>query len=1473
MSLKSYADNGNKYEYVLFGRYPQDSDGAGDFLTQPILWRVLNTMGSSGIPSIPLAQLLSDKNLDAMKFDDNTPHWGDSSLRKWMNSEDGVSGFKREPYFTDEEQGVIYPMLNYSTSDENSEHLKGENGSRLPSPTCYFYPLTYGDDHYISGIYNTDPNKTSPNSRRVAKNTAYTAGKLNMQAGSAGYWWLRSPATITDNKTDFVWAADDNGGLVKRSFKKDATAVRPAFLLKINSLIFKSASSANGNAGSESNPYFLYLSIAAKDPESATVNGVTLTVTFNAADKVVHAYTDTPNNAGLAVRFTVKKNGSTNVSVSSAKVEGNNVVLTLASPIQTTDTGITVSYAHVADSTDGLGFLGDGKALSEFSITAPAITKQPTGQTATENGDAAFTVEASGAPAPTYQWQVSTNGTDFANVTGSVYSGATTATLTLTSVPASFNGYKYRCVASNGIGSVTSNTATLTVNYAQPTATINYTTEKLTGLVPNAKYNINNTEYIADENGEIELASNELSGSLTIVRVGVSGEGNASGNQSLTIPPRPGEPTGLNGVAPTAPTENDGKITGTTTEMEYKYTNDATSDWTTCAASQTADLAPGEYLVRVAATESAFVGAQATVYVKEATPAADIDYVAEQLTGLTSAAYLFNNANETLSAATRDIKSWITETPYNLSIVKVNAKSGANSEAQNLTIPARPAAPSVTEMQPFVIDGTGGIGSTTTAMEYQLSDTTDWTVCAAPSVTGLEPGTYYVRFAAVTDSAFSGLKKTLTLNSFGGIQEYKPNAAIDYVDEKLTSLTANAEYILNDGTPNTRTADGDGKIAIDTLWFGKTDFSIVKKGDGITKTNSEAQALPIPSRHEAPIVTATHPTTIGGTGEINNTTTAMEYKLSTAADWTICADSSVTGLKPDTYYVRVAAVAGGNGNFVGLSATVMIDQFNSTREPTPSVTVNYELEKITGLTAGAYLIDGVSMNVTGDITIDDAWFGTTLSIVKKGDGITTTDSEALNQNIPSRPASPSVTAIQPVTAGGDGGISGTTAAMDYKPSASAETAYAPCAETETTGLAPGVYDVRFRAVSGVSFKSEPSTVTIIAIAPTITTTDLVSGMVGVAYSQTLVATGDAPITWSLEGGSLPSGLTLSSAGVISGNPTAAGAFAFTVKASNGVNPDAAKNFSITIAAAPSTLDPLNNVTIGGVWTNLGDNASGSSWTWDALTKTLTFTGDLTSEIKIASETTEITVHIADNVNVPKIVKKGNGSLRITVETGKTLSVSDTNGPAVSSEGDIYIGSGTVKANVTGAGNTEPAIKAGGDITITGTANVIASNSGTGANSGGTASGGKTIISTIGGVNITSTGAADAINATGGVDITNGANTIEASGGGHAINAAGGNGAISITGGHTEITDQGSGTNPYPPAMSGADTVVIVNGQIIFGDPATPDNPDDPDNGDNLGNPDNGYESGSGSSGGCDAGAGGALVLVASIWATRKKVKS
>ena len=85
--------------------------------------------------------------------------------------------------------------------------------------------------------------------------------------------------------------------------------------------------------------------------------------------------------------------------------------------------------------------------------------------------------------------------------------------------------------------------------------------------------------------------------------------------------------------------------------------------------------------------------------------------------------------------------------------------------------------------------------------------------------------------------------------------------------------------------------------------------------------------------------------------------------------------------------------------------------------------------------------------------------------------------------------------------------------------------------------------------------------------PTITITTLPDGIVGTLYFKTLTSTGTTPLTWTLESGSLPNNLTLSTAGVISGTPTTAGTFNFTVKATNSVGNNT-KALSIAILAPP-----------------------------------------------------------------------------------------------------------------------------------------------------------------------------------------------------------------------------------------------------------------------------------------------------------------
>ena len=83
---------------------------------------------------------------------------------------------------------------------------------------------------------------------------------------------------------------------------------------------------------------------------------------------------------------------------------------------------------------------------------------------------------------------------------------------------------------------------------------------------------------------------------------------------------------------------------------------------------------------------------------------------------------------------------------------------------------------------------------------------------------------------------------------------------------------------------------------------------------------------------------------------------------------------------------------------------------------------------------------------------------------------------------------------------------------------------------------------------------------------TSTPSPLPQGTVGVAYSQTLSASGGtSPYTWSVTSGALPGGLALSSSGTISGAPTAAGTFGFTVQVRDSASTTAIKAFALTVA--------------------------------------------------------------------------------------------------------------------------------------------------------------------------------------------------------------------------------------------------------------------------------------------------------------------
>src|SRR6185312_5980448 len=104
-----------------------------------------------------------------------------------------------------------------------------------------------------------------------------------------------------------------------------------------------------------------------------------------------------------------------------------------------------------------------------------------------------------------------------------------------------------------------------------------------------------------------------------------------------------------------------------------------------------------------------------------------------------------------------------------------------------------------------------------------------------------------------------------------------------------------------------------------------------------------------------------------------------------------------------------------------------------------------------------------------------------------------------------------------------------------------------------------------------------------------------SGTVGSSYSVTLSATGGTgPYGWSISSGTLPAGLNLSTAGILSGTPTqgANGTYNFAVTATDAETPaqTASANVTMTIGAAASPL-AISSSTLASGTTGTGYNQS------------------------------------------------------------------------------------------------------------------------------------------------------------------------------------------------------------------------------------------------------------------------------------------
>ena len=294
------------------------------------------------------------------------------------------------------------------------------------------------------------------------------AGSIVVQADQAGNTNYNAASSVLQTLT--VSKADATVTVTPYSVTYDGTA---------HSATVTSITGVNGETGATVGVVTLtsthtaagtYASDSWRLTATANYNDIAATTISNSITKATATITVTP--------YAVIYDGNAHTATGTATGVGSanlNSGLTLSG---TTHTSIGVYNNDAWSFHDVAGNYNDASGtINNLIGSAPVVTTQPANATVTAGVTATFTVVATGFPAPTIQWQVSTNG----GSSWSMISGATAGTYSISTI-LSNQGSLYRAVLTNVLGVTTTNAATLTVNARPFSVLATYTTTAFTGL-------------------------------------------------------------------------------------------------------------------------------------------------------------------------------------------------------------------------------------------------------------------------------------------------------------------------------------------------------------------------------------------------------------------------------------------------------------------------------------------------------------------------------------------------------------------------------------------------------------------------------------------------------------------------------------------------------------------------------------------------------------------------------------------------------------------------------------------------------------------------------------------------------------------------------------------------------------------------------------------------------------------------------
>ncbi len=444
---------------------------------------------------------------------------------------------------------------------------------------------------------------------------------------------------------------------------------------------------------------------------------------------------------------------------------------------------------------------------------------------------------------------------------------------------------------------------------------------------------------------------------------------------------------------------------------------------------------------------------------RETTPNASINYKENVISGLEAGATykitIGNGAEQTVvlgAGETTYALDTVANAGATVKVVKAGSGNKVDSEAQELTVAAKGAAPATSNFN--ITQATNGSeigtitasGSDTLTATYEYSeDGISWHsgdgVKLSKNVKDAA-ATYYIRYAA-TETAPASEAVEVTLNK-ALVKENKPNATINYKESQLEGLEAGSYTItLNENQVKNVTVGTDGICEIknldeyDKIW-------VVKKGDNTNTCDSDKQILTVTDKAAAPAEGNFAVKQAEGEetqATVSGITSSYEYSLDNGTTWHQGTGADVKVDAGSRISIRVPATE----TTPASNALVLTMDAAQGQEDTPEAEINYVTSQLENLkpnaqydvTIGTGEKQTFTADGTGAIAIENisSYAGQTISVVKKGvESANTYDSAAQSLEVEAKAEKPAENTFTVTEA--DGGlenatVSGITADYEY----------------------------------------------------------------------------------------------------------------------------------------------------------------------------------------------------------------------------------------------------------------------------------------------------------------------------------------------------------------------------------------------------------------------------------------------------------